>query len=125
MVVVDTDILIWILRGDEKIKRRFTNLVIENKGFVFITPIQIAEIFAGVREKEMKRTKNFLESFNIIDIDKQIGETAGQFIFKYGKTDDVAMADALIGASAKLSGFKLWTLNKRHYPMFENKEFVE
>ncbi|MER3446104.1 MAG: hypothetical protein C4291_04365 [Candidatus Dadabacteria bacterium] len=113
MTVVDTDILIWILKGNETIKRRFTELVLETKGHVFITSVQIAEIYAGVREKEKMKTENFLQSFNIIEIDKQVGRLAGEFINKYGKSHNVTIADALIGAAAKVNNFKLWTLNKK------------
>ncbi len=125
MIVIDTDILIWILKGNEEIKRRFTQLITETSGHVFITPVQIAEIYAGIKEKERIKTENFLESLNIVDIDKQVGKLAGDFINNYGKSHNVTIADALIGASAKVNSFKLWTLNKKHYPMFEDKEFLE
>lgn len=62
---------------------------------------------------------------NIIDIDKEVGKLAGEFIRAYGKSHNVTMADALIGSAAKLNGFKLWTLNKKHYPMLEAKELLE
>jgi predicted nucleic acid-binding protein len=44
---------------------------------------------------------------------------------KYGKSHAVTMADALVGAVARINAFKLWTLNKKHYPMFEAKDFFE
>ena len=125
MIVIDTDVLIFILRGIEIIKRRFTELVVETEGYVFITPIQIAEIYAGVREKEKVKTEHFLESFSVIDIDKKVGELAGVFINKFGKSHNVTMADSLIGAATKINGFKLWTLNKKYYPMFEEKGFYK
>lgn len=124
MVVIDTDILIWILRGEEKVKSRFTDMVVETNGFVFITPVQVAEIFAGLKVNEKIKAHAFLESLNMIDIDKQIGEIAGEYIGKYKKSHSVTLADALVGASAKMNGFKLWTLNKKHYPMFEANEFA-
>ncbi|MDA2920534.1 type II toxin-antitoxin system VapC family toxin [Desulfobacterota bacterium AH_259_B03_O07] len=124
MVVIDTDILIWILRGEEKVKSRFTETVVETKGYVFITPVQVAEIFAGLKENERIKTHAFLESLNMIDIDKQIGEIAGEYIRKYKKSYSMTLADALVGASAKINGFKLWTLNTKHYPMFEANEFA-
>ncbi len=124
MVVIDTDILIWILRGEESVKSRFTETVVETKGYVFITPVQVAEIFAGLKENERIKTHAFLESLNMIDIDKQIGEIAGEYIRKYKKSHSVTLADALVGASAKVNEFKLWTLNTKHYPMFEDNEFA-
>lgn len=123
MVVIDSDILIWILRGDENIKLRFTKLVAETDGYVFITPVQIAEVYSGIREKERVKTESFFESLNVIDIDKEIGKLAGEFMSKYGRSHNVTMSDALIGAAAKIQGFKLWTLNRKHYPMLKDDEF--
>ena len=77
MIVVDTDILIWILRGREDIINSFNQKVeIQNK-IMYITPIQIAEIFAGLRENEKIITEKFIRSFNIIDIDIEIGKLSG------------------------------------------------
>jgi predicted nucleic acid-binding protein len=79
MIVIDTDILIWILRGNKNIKSRFTDIVNETNGYVFITPIQIAEIYAGIREKEKIRTEKFLESLNTIAIGELLPAYAGSF----------------------------------------------
>lgn len=124
MIIVDTDILIWLLKGNAKIKEKFTETAIKTKGYLFITPIQIAEIYAGIREKEKIETESFLDSFYFIDINEKTGKIAGEFISEYGKSHNVTLADATIAASAKISGFKLWTLNKKHYPMFEQDEFL-
>ncbi|MEK6679425.1 MAG: type II toxin-antitoxin system VapC family toxin, partial [Nitrospirota bacterium] len=125
MVVIDTDIIIWILRGNKDIEELFKKVVIETEGYIFITPIQIAEIYAGIRQKERLDAENFIESLSVIDINKNIGRLAGDFINRYGRTHNVTMADAMIAASAKINVFKLWTLNKRHYPMFTEKEFFQ
>lgn len=125
MVVIDTDIIIWILRGNKDIEELFKKVVIETGGYIFITPIQIAEIYAGIRQKERLDAENFIESLSVIDINKNIGRLAGDFINRYGRTHNVTMADAMIAASTKINVFKLWTLNKRHYPMFTEKEFFQ
>lgn len=125
MVVIDTDIIIWILRGNKDIEELFKKVVIETEGYIFITPIQIAEFYAGIRQKERLDAENFIESLSVIDINKNIGRLAGDFINRYGRTHNVTMADAMIAASAKINIFKLWTLNKRHYPMFTEKEFFQ
>jgi len=121
--MVDTDVIIWILRGNEEFKNRFRETVLAADGYIFITPIQIAEIYAGIRKNEITETENFVESLNIITIGRKIGKLAGQFINQYKKSYNVTLADALIGASAKNYNFKLWTLNKKHYPMFEDNDF--
>ena len=120
MVVDDTDIIIWILRGNKDIEELFKKVVIETE-VIFYYAYRIAEIYAGIRQKERLDAENFIESLSVIDINKNIGRLAGDFINRYGRTHNVTMADAMIAASAKINVFKLWTLNKRHYPMFTEK----
>ena len=124
MIVVDTDVIIWLLKGNEQIKERFTKIVTETEGLIYITPIQIAEIYAGMREKERIDTEIFLDAFYILTIDDQIGKIAGEFMNKYQKSHGVTLADAIISACTKINGLKLWTLNKKHYPMLEGVEFI-
>ncbi len=125
MVVADTDILIWILRQDRALVERFKDAIRETSGHVFITPVQVAEIYSGIRPKEKVKVETFIESLNILDIDKRTGKLAGEFLHGYGKSHSVTMADALVGAAAKVNVFQLWTMNKKHYPMFEDDEFFE
>ncbi len=125
MVVADTDILIWILRQDQALVERFKNTLLETNGHVFITPVQVAELFSGMRPKEKVKLETFIDALNILDIDRRMGKLAGEFLHTYGKSHSVTMADALVGAAAKVNVFKLWTMNKKHYPMFERGEFYE
>ena len=123
MIVFDTDVLIWILRGKEEIIQKAEELINETNGYVYITPVQIAEIYAGARKKELKQIEKLLNSFNKIDINEEIGKLAGEFMNKYRKSHNVELADSLIAACCKVYEFKLWTLNKKHYPMMK-EEFI-
>ena len=123
MIVVDTDILIWILRGREDIINSFNQKVeIQNK-IMYITPIQIAEIFAGLRENEKIITEKFIRSFNIIDIDIEIGKLSGGYLSKFGKSTNITLSDSMIAAATIVNEMKLWTLNKKHYPMLKDELF--
>lgn len=123
MLVADTDILIWILRQDTALIERFKEAVRETNGHVYITPVQVAEIHSGLRPKEKIRVETFIDSLNVLSIDKRIGQLAGEYLHDYGRSHSVTMADALVGAAAKVNIFKLWTLNRKHYPMFKGSEF--
>ncbi len=122
MVMVDTDVIIWILRGKEEIKEQFINIVNESDGLIFLTPIQIAEIYTGIRQRERINTEIFLDAFTILNIDEKVGKLAGEFMNKYQKTHSISLADAIIAACTKIHGLKLWTLNRKHYPMLEKDE---
>jgi len=125
LIILDTDILIWVLRKNKEIKNKLIKATLETDGGLYITPIQIAEIDAGIRASEEKIIKKFLNSFNIIPIDVQIGELAGRFINQYRKSHSVEIADAIIAAASIVNNFKLWTLNKKHYPMIKKENFYE
>lgn len=123
MLMLDSDILIWILRNDENRKSKFVNAVKTLNGQIFITPIQYAEIMAGVRERERLDTNIFLDSLKTVPIGSEAGKLAGEFVREYKKTHNLQIADALIAATTRLNGFQLWTDNKKHYPMFREDEF--
>jgi len=125
MILVDTDVLIWILRGKKEVVEKFRKLVVQHNGLIFITPVQVAEIYAGLREKEKDKVISFLQSLRTIIIDYEIGKLAGEFMNKYKKSHNLTLADSLIAASAKIHSCKLWTLNKKHYPMFRPEALIE
>ena len=53
-----------------------------------------------------------------------IGRRAGTYLVRYSKSHNIGIADALIAAAAATTGLRLWTLNRRHYPMAD-LEFYE
>lgn len=124
MVIFDSDVLIWILRGNERIKKRFNELVEFAGGHIYVTPIQVAEIMAGVRQSEKTDTEIFMKSLHCVEIDFSAGELAGQFMNKYGKSHNVTISDSLTAASVYLHKFKIWTLNRKHYPMLGKQDFI-
>ena len=124
MIIFDTDVLIWILRGKEEIIQKAEKLINETNGYVYITPVQIAEIYAGARKKELKQIEKLLNGFRKIKIDEEVGKLSGEFMNKYRKSHNVELADSLIAACCKVYGFKLWTLNKKHYPMMDKEELI-
>ncbi len=123
MIIIDTDILIWILRGKMEIKNQFEQLNREAHGLLYITPIQISEIYSGVREEERDLTDVFLDSFEVLSITKEIGKIAGMYISRYKKSHGVTIADAFIAATVNSFGFSVWTMNTKHYPMIMEKDF--
>ena len=123
MIIIDTDILIWILRGKIEFRDQLKKTIFETDGHVYITPIQAAEIYAGLKISEMEMVSEFINSILCLNIDKKIGILAGRFIQQYSKSNNVTLADAIIAATAKTWNYKLWTLNRKHYPMFKNNDF--
>lgn len=124
MIIVDSDILIWILRGRIDVKEKMMELVIQKNIQLFITPIQISEIYTGIREKERASTILFLDSFPCINIDHYTGKLAGEYMLQYKKSHNITISDSLIAACCIQNNLKLWTLNKKHYPMLQKDDFI-
>jgi hypothetical protein len=122
MILIDSDIVIWILRGDTQMSEMFKRATVDTDGNLFVTPVQIAEVFAGVLPKERMMVENFFSSLGVIAINDEIGKLAGEFMNLYKKSHSLTLADALVAAAAKLNGCKLWTKNKKHYPMIAKNE---
>ncbi len=123
MIIVDSDIIIWHLRGMPKISAEVKRLV--NNHHLYVSPIVVAEIFAGARKKEIDSINKLFSSIRIIEINKEMGRIAGEYLNKFSQSHNLKIADALIAASAEYGKLKLWTLNKKHYPMFSKKDFYE
>lgn len=89
----------------------------------YCTAVTWAEICAGLRAGEEAPTRAFLESRREVVLDGEIGRRAGGYLARFGRSHGVEIADALIAASAAATGLRLWTKNRKHYPM-EDVEFV-
>jgi predicted nucleic acid-binding protein len=50
-------------------------------------------------------------------LDATTGRHAGGYLARYARSHGLELADALIAAAAATSGLRLWTLNRRRYPM--------
>lgn len=115
-VVLDSDVIIAILRGHADALQ--TAVALEESGVpTFCTAIAWAEIFAGVRPDEERATRAFFDTRGEVLLDGTIGRQAGDYLARFAKSHGVETADALVAAAAAVSGLRLWTLNRTHYPM--------
>lgn len=115
-VLYDSDVIIEILRGRPKTVEAATAL--EASGVpTYCTAIAWAEICAGIRPGEEPITQAFFEARGEIVLDGPVGRRAGAYLARYARSHDVELADALVAAAATTSGVRLWTLNRKHYPM--------
>jgi predicted nucleic acid-binding protein len=115
-VLVDTDVVIEVLRGTQDVIR--TVRALWKKGnAIFCCPITIAEVYHGLRPDEMGETDRFFRSIECLPITKEAGAKAGEYLDKYHKTHGVELGDDLVAAVCFSNKTRLYTLNKKHYPM--------
>ena len=119
---MDSDVIVEILRGHAGTLQ--AAIALEESGVpTFCTAISWAEIFAGVRRGEEAVTRAFFEARGEVVLDGKIGRQAGDYLTRHAKSHRVEIADALIAAAAATSGLRLWTLNRKHYPMQDLRFF--
>jgi len=109
----DTDVLIWYLRGNAKAAR-----AIEGDAAPVISAISYMELVQGARDKrELKTLSSFLAEMGIpiLPLTENIGHRAIIYLEEHALKDGMAMADALIAATAMESGLVLCTGNAKHF----------
>lgn len=116
-ILIDTDVLIDYLRNREE-----AVLFLESSNeLMLLSVITIAELYAGTREGSERETLDeFIRAFETVHVDEEIAVTGGLYRREYGKSHGIGLADALIAASAEATNARVVTLNKRHFPMFED-----
>jgi len=115
-IVIDTDVLIDVLRGREA-ARSF----LEDAADRFVpccSVISVAELHAGMRPEEEAGTRTFLDGLVIIPVTQEIAEVAGRFK-KRSTSRRLELADCLIAATVFVEGASLATGNVKDYPMPE------
>lgn len=115
-VVLDTDVLIDLLRGREP-TRTFLQEVAASS-IPCCSVISVAELYVGMRPGEEERTGVLLDGLVIFPVTREIAEAAGRFKQR-SRSRGVELADCLIAATAFLEGAALATGNVKDYPMPE------
>ena len=113
MLMIDTDVLIWYLRGYEKARA-----VIEKQESFYISVVTYIEIVQGMRNKrELKLFRSALRNWNagIAFINEEISSKAMFYVEQYYLSHSLELADSLIAATAVVNGFELLTGNVKHY----------
>ncbi len=115
-VLYDTDVIIEILRDRAALAAAAREL--ERAGVpTYSTAISWAEIYAGLRPGEENLAEAFLSARGEVVLDAVTGRHAGGYLARYGRSHGVEIADAFIAAAAANAGLRLWTLNRKHFPM--------
>lgn len=114
-LLIDTDIVIDFLRGEEQAVSHFKA---ESEGICF-SAITVAEIYSGIKdETEETEVERLFSIFPVIPTTIEIARAAGKFVQQYRPSHSVEIPDAIIAATCLVTGSELSTLNVKHYPMF-------
>ena len=116
-MIIDTDVLIWYIRGHEKAFRLIENL----EGFS-ISVVTYMELVQGMRNKaELNLLRQALRAWNtkILYISEEISAKAMFAVEEHFLGHSLELADVLIGATAIVYGLPLLTGNDKHYKVMK------
>lgn len=117
-MILDTDVIIWFLRGNEKA----INAVMNAMPFS-VSIVTYMEIVQGMRNKqELEHMKKAFEKMgvSIIPITESISRRAAKYVEEYFLSSSMELADALIASTCIETGNLLFTANDKHYKVVEN-----
>jgi predicted nucleic acid-binding protein len=112
-VIVDTDVMIWYMRGNEKARA-----VIDGYNGFFVSAVTYMELIQGMKnKKELMALRKAFRIWNakILYLNEDITARAMFYVEQHFLSNSVELADALIGATAVVNGMPLLTGNVKHY----------
>jgi len=116
MVIFDTNILIELYRGNERIRDVIQAL---DEGAFYISAITVAEFLVGARNKqEMRHIRKHLSHYTMLPIIREISDVFIDLFQQYSLSHKPSIPDTLIAATALHYGLPVLTLNKKDFQYF-------
>lgn len=112
-MLVDTDVIIWYLRGEKK-----AVALIDGMGPFALSAVSYMEILHGLRNKaELRAWKAYVKArgIQVLMIDHDVTAKALYWTEEYALSHGLRLADALIAATADVYGHDLLTGNHVDY----------
>ena len=122
-MLIDTDIIIWHMRGNEKARELITN----NIGFN-LSVISYMELVQGMKNKnQLIALRKTLKKWRtrIIYLDHEISSKAMFYVEQHYLSHSMNLADALIAATAVSAGISLSTGNFKHYKIIRDLDVTK
>lgn len=116
--LLDTDVIIWFLRGREETRRWVDQLKVH--GVPCCSSLSVTEIVLGMRPNEEAGTRTFLEALDVFPPGREVSWLAGGLIRDHARQGvTLDFVDATIAATCLTHGLVLATYNSKHCPMPE------
>jgi tRNA(fMet)-specific endonuclease VapC len=115
--LLDTSVIIDAI-NDRKGRRQLLSELLEQGNTLACCPINIAEVYAGLRPNEEENTRRFLRSLDFYPVTFGVAERAGLLKRDFGKKGQTLnLGDVLIAATALHHGLTLLTDTTKDFPI--------
>ena len=112
-MLVDTDVLIWYMRGNNRAFK-----IIEELGSFSISVVTYIELVQGMRNKqELTELRKAIRNWNckIIHINEEISSKAMFYVERHFLSNSLQLADSLIATTAIVNSLTILTGNDKHF----------
>jgi predicted nucleic acid-binding protein len=118
MIVVDTTVLIDVLRGHRPALEWLQSL----ETVPACSELTRVEMVRGLRHAELAAGESLMRALQWVAVDEEIGRRAGTLGRRWRRSHGIGTVDLVIAATAQHLDAALATSNVRHFPMFEHLE---
>ena len=136
MFLLDTNIIIAILRGKQEIVNKYQSISSKNQ-LIYLTTYSISEIYIGFQDQEFKQKnleklniqkKLFDKMVNYLDAQKRVislnpadAKILGELLYKLkARGKPIPLIDAILSAIAISRDFTIITSDKNHFNVIKN-----
>ncbi len=122
--LLDTNIIIDCLRQKKETIKTIEQLI--QYDHLVISQVTVTEIYAGIRQSELKAVSQYLDIFLRTPIDECVSQKAGH-ILNQSRKQGITMnyQDSVIAASAIIQNIPLLTNNKKDFQHIPNLMLVK
>jgi predicted nucleic acid-binding protein len=121
-VILDTNILIEILKGEKRTIAKVESMERE----LCISSITAMELYYGALDKaEVRRLEKFVSLFTVIYPDETLSRKAMELVKRYAKSHSLDIPDSIIAATALTRNCELFTYNRKDFRYIEELKLVE
>jgi predicted nucleic acid-binding protein len=119
-MIYDTDILIWVQRGNEKAAK-----LIDKDEEKYLSIQSYMELLQGAKNKmHHKYVKDFISEFefSILPLTENIGHRALIYVEEHALSSNMRCGDAIISATAVENNMTLVSSNIKHFKVVKELE---
>jgi predicted nucleic acid-binding protein len=114
--LLDTDILIDFSKGREP-AFSFVHRAIAHRDELGVSPINVAEFYAGLRPEDIPTWDAFFEPLEFWPLSREAAKQAGRWRYDFAQGQSLPTTDTLVAAVALQHSAAIVTNNFADYPM--------
>lgn len=124
LLLIDTDVLIDFSRGIEQAREQLRD--VETEYALAISVITQLELMVGCEDKEaFQSLQQFLDDFNILQLNSSISEKAVELFEKYRLSHGVLIPDMLIASTFLTLDIPLMSKNRKDFHFIDGLNLVD